>query len=147
MPSILAMDFLLSAKILPQDAKKLGIAFIGPKPSSIAAMGDKGKARATVIKAGVPVVPGTEDVGNMTDEELLRIAPNDRIPAADQSHCGRRRKRHEGSKKPGGNADPACSPRDAKRNPLSAMEMSISKNWSKARAISNSRSWQIHMAM
>src|SRR5512146_2872769 len=34
-----------------------GIVFIGPKPSSIAAMGDKVEARATVIKAGVPVVP------------------------------------------------------------------------------------------
>jgi acetyl-CoA carboxylase biotin carboxylase subunit len=52
-----------------------GIAFIGPKPSSIAAMGDKAEARATVIKAGVPVVPGTEDVGNMTNEELLAKAP------------------------------------------------------------------------
>ncbi len=51
-----------------------GIAFIGPKPSAIAAMGDKGVARATVIKAGVPVVPGTEDVGNMTDEQLLAQA-------------------------------------------------------------------------
>jgi len=51
------------------------IAFIGPKPSSIAAMGDKAEARATVIKAGVPVVPGTEDVGNMTNEELLSKAP------------------------------------------------------------------------
>jgi acetyl-CoA carboxylase biotin carboxylase subunit len=51
-----------------------GISFIGPKPSSIAAMGDKAEARATVIKAGVPVVPGTEDVGNLTDEELLAKA-------------------------------------------------------------------------
>jgi acetyl-CoA carboxylase biotin carboxylase subunit len=52
-----------------------GIAFIGPKPSSIAAMGDKMEARATVIRAGVPVVPGTEDVGNMSDDELLAKAP------------------------------------------------------------------------
>jgi len=51
------------------------IAFIGPKPSSIAAMGDKMEARATVIRAGVPVVPGTEDVGNMTNEDLLAKAP------------------------------------------------------------------------
>src|SRR5512143_594371 len=52
-----------------------GIVFIGPKPSAIAAMGDKAVARATVIKAGVPVVPGTEDVGNLTDVELLAKAP------------------------------------------------------------------------
>ena len=71
-------------------------------------MGDKGKARATVIKAGVPVVPGTEDVGNMTDDDLLAHCAQHRLSAADQSHSGRRRKRHEGSQKPGGNADPAC---------------------------------------
>jgi len=52
-----------------------GITFIGPKPSSIAAMGDKMEARATVIRAGVPVVPGTEDVGNLSNDELLSKAP------------------------------------------------------------------------
>ncbi|HEY6072070.1 MAG TPA: acetyl-CoA carboxylase biotin carboxylase subunit [Anaerolineales bacterium] len=56
------------------------IAFIGPKPSSIAAMGDKAEARATVIKAGVPIVPGTEDVGNLTDDDLLGIAPQIGFP-------------------------------------------------------------------
>ena len=104
------------------------ITFIGPKPSSIAAMGDKAKARATVIKAGVPVVPGTEDVGNMTDDDLLGIAPRIGFPLLDQSHCRRRRKRHAGGEKPGGNADPACTPPDAKPNPLSAMGMFILKS-------------------
>ncbi len=65
-----------------------GIAFIGPKPSSIAAMGDKAEARATVIKAGVPVVPGTEDVGNMTDEELLRKAPTVGFPLLIKATAG-----------------------------------------------------------
>lgn len=51
-----------------------GIKFIGPKPSAIAAMGDKMTARETVRKAGVPVVPGTEDVGNLSDEELVKKA-------------------------------------------------------------------------
>ncbi|MBL8090544.1 MAG: acetyl-CoA carboxylase biotin carboxylase subunit [Anaerolineales bacterium] len=66
----------------------LGIAFIGPKPSSIAAMGDKGKARATVIKAGVPVVPGTEDVGNMTNDDLLKIAPKIGFPLLIKATAG-----------------------------------------------------------
>ncbi len=65
-----------------------GIAFIGPKPSSIAAMGDKAEARATVIKAGVPVVPGTEDVGNMTDDELLAKAPQIGFPLLVKATAG-----------------------------------------------------------
>lgn len=67
---------------------ELGITFIGPKPSSIAAMGDKAEARATVIKAGVPVVPGTEDVGNMTDDDLLRIAPQIGFPLLIKATAG-----------------------------------------------------------
>lgn len=66
----------------------MDITFIGPKPSSIAAMGDKGKARATVIKAGVPVVPGTEDVGNMTNDDLLNIAPTIGFPLLIKATAG-----------------------------------------------------------
>src|SRR5574339_1055490 len=65
-----------------------GIAFIGPKPSSIAAMGDKAEARATVIKAGVPVVPGTEDVGNLSNEELLSKAPQIGFPLLIKATAG-----------------------------------------------------------
>lgn len=65
-----------------------GITFIGPKPSAIAAMGDKGIARATVIKAGVSVVPGTEDVGNMTDEQLLSQAPKVGFPLLVKATAG-----------------------------------------------------------
>jgi len=65
-----------------------GIAFIGPRPSSIAAMGDKAEARATVIKAGVRVVPGTEDVGNMPDEELLSKAQQIGFPLLIKATAG-----------------------------------------------------------
>jgi len=64
------------------------IGFIGPRPSSIAAMGDKAEARATVIKAGIPVVPGTEDVGNLTDEDLLRVAPGIGFPLLVKATAG-----------------------------------------------------------
>jgi len=37
-----------------------GIKFIGPSPEMILAMGDKATAKATMIKAGVPTVPGSE---------------------------------------------------------------------------------------
>ena len=65
-----------------------GIAFIGPKPSSIAAMGDKAEARATVIRAGLPVVPGTEDVGNMANDDLLGIAPQIGFPLLIKATAG-----------------------------------------------------------
>ena len=68
--------------------EEAGITFIGPKPSAIAAMGDKAVARATVIKAGVPVVPGTEDVGNMTNEDLLSIAPKIGFPLLIKATAG-----------------------------------------------------------
>jgi len=45
--------------------KKEGIIFIGPSGDSIRMMGDKITARQTMIKAGVPVVPGTtEPIGD-----------------------------------------------------------------------------------
>jgi acetyl-CoA carboxylase biotin carboxylase subunit len=66
--------FLAEREAFAEKCADAGIKFIGPKPSSIAAMGDKAIARATVIKAGVPVVPGTEDIGNLRDEDLLAKA-------------------------------------------------------------------------
>lgn len=45
-----------------------GIKFIGPSPEMILAMGDKATAKATMIKAGVPTVPGSEGlIDTLTD--------------------------------------------------------------------------------
>lgn len=52
---------------------KKGIVFIGPTPEVISLMGDKVKARQTMIDAGVPVVPGSEK-GIQTVEEALKLA-------------------------------------------------------------------------
>jgi len=65
-----------------------GITFIGPKPSSIAAMGDKAVARSTVLKAGIPVVPGTEGIGNLSDEDLLMVAPKIGFPLLIKATAG-----------------------------------------------------------
>lgn len=53
--------------------KKHGIKFIGALPEQIDAMGDKASAKATMIKAGVPVIPGSD--GLLEDfEEAKKIA-------------------------------------------------------------------------
>ncbi|MGF1492190.1 MAG: acetyl-CoA carboxylase biotin carboxylase subunit [Microcoleaceae cyanobacterium] len=49
------------------------IAFIGPRPEAIQAMGDKSTAKATMQRVGVPTVPGSQ--GLVTNEkEALTIA-------------------------------------------------------------------------
>jgi acetyl-CoA/propionyl-CoA carboxylase biotin carboxyl carrier protein len=50
-----------------------GITFIGPPVGAIEAMGDKIRAKQTVMKAGVPVVPGRTEPG-MTDADLVAAA-------------------------------------------------------------------------
>src|SRR4026208_553853 len=40
--------------------EKSGFVFIGPRPDTIRLMGDKVSGKNTMIKAGVPVVPGSE---------------------------------------------------------------------------------------
>lgn len=47
-----------------------GIKFIGPKPEMINAMGDKITAKETMIRAGVPVVPGGEGLLQSYDHAL-----------------------------------------------------------------------------
>ncbi len=52
-----------------------GITFIGPSPEAIETMGDKAKARKTMIEAGVPVVPGSKEI--IKDEALAATIAED----------------------------------------------------------------------
>ena len=80
--------FLAERADFAQACLDAGLAFIGPKPSAIAAMGDKAVARATVTRAGVPVVPGTEGEGSLNDEELLAVAPKVGFPLLVKATAG-----------------------------------------------------------
>ncbi|MFT9057402.1 MAG: acetyl-CoA carboxylase biotin carboxylase subunit [Ethanoligenens sp.] len=48
--------------------KRCNVIFIGPEASSIELMGDKARARETMKKAGVPVVPGSDGLLESLDE-------------------------------------------------------------------------------
>ena len=80
--------FLAERADFAQACLDAGLAFIGPKPSAIAAMGDKAVARATVSAAGVPVVPGTEGEGSLRDDELLALAPQIGFPLLIKATAG-----------------------------------------------------------
>ncbi len=54
--------------------EKSGFVFIGPRPDTIRLMGDKVSAKNTMIKAGVPVVPGSEGALPEEPQEIVRIA-------------------------------------------------------------------------
>jgi acetyl-CoA carboxylase biotin carboxylase subunit len=80
--------FLAERGDFAQACADAGVTFIGPKPSAIAAMGDKAVARATVQKAGVPVVPGTEGEGGLRDDEITVIAPTIGFPLLIKATAG-----------------------------------------------------------
>jgi acetyl-CoA carboxylase biotin carboxylase subunit len=51
-----------------------GFVFIGPKPETIRLMGDKVSAKNAMIRAGVPVVPGSEGALPDDPKEIVAIA-------------------------------------------------------------------------
>src|SRR6266536_153277 len=48
-----------------------GLKFIGPRSEVIRAMGEKDRARATMKKSGVPILPGSDGVMKDADEALM----------------------------------------------------------------------------
>jgi len=68
--------FLSENPELAEMCEEAGIIFIGPSSKLIRQMGDKNEARKLAVKAGVPVVPGTEKPVNNFEEaekEIKRI--------------------------------------------------------------------------
>jgi acetyl-CoA carboxylase, biotin carboxylase subunit len=54
--------------------EKSGFVFVGPRPDTIRLMGDKVSAKHAMIKAGVPVVPGSEGQLPQSSDETVKIA-------------------------------------------------------------------------
>jgi acetyl-CoA carboxylase, biotin carboxylase subunit len=54
--------------------EKSGFVFIGPRPETIRLMGDKVSAKNAMIKAGVPVVPGSEGPLPEAADAVIKVA-------------------------------------------------------------------------
>ena len=80
--------FLAERSEFAQACIDAGRTFIGPKPSSISAMGDKIIARSTMAKAGIPVVPGTEGDQDIRDDEMVSIARKVGFPLLIKASAG-----------------------------------------------------------
>lgn len=66
--------------------KSEGIIFIGPDAQCIHNMGDKISARQNMIKAGVPVVPGTAE--DLQPDDLLRVCREIGLPVIIKATAG-----------------------------------------------------------
>ncbi|OAF15253.1 acetyl/propionyl/methylcrotonyl-CoA carboxylase subunit alpha [Bradyrhizobium neotropicale] len=65
--------FLAENEEFAQACKDAGLAFIGPSPQAIEAMGNKAGAKEIMKKAGVPIVPGYQGA-DQSDEVMLAEA-------------------------------------------------------------------------
>ena len=64
-----------------------GIIFIGPTPDNIALMGDKAKAKETMIKCGVPIMPGSRGIVS-SEKEALDVAKETGFPVIIKACAG-----------------------------------------------------------
>lgn len=67
--------FLAENALFSEVCDQNGLKFIGPTPDQIKAMGDKITAKETMIKAGVPVIPGSEGLLESL-EQAIDLAQN-----------------------------------------------------------------------
>jgi acetyl-CoA carboxylase biotin carboxylase subunit len=79
--------FLSESSYLAEICEACNIKFIGPGPEAIRLMGDKSRARKTMMKAGVPVLPGSPGVVE-DEEKAARVAKEVGLPVVLKASAG-----------------------------------------------------------
>ena len=79
--------FLSESSYLAEICEACKIKFIGPGPQAIRLMGDKSRAKKTMSKAGVPVIPGSPGVVE-DEEKALRCAKDVGYPVILKASAG-----------------------------------------------------------
>jgi len=79
--------FLAENASFAEMCEEAGIVFIGPSAYAMETMGAKAKARETMIKAGVPVVPGSEGIIT-SEEEAIAVAKKIGYPVIVKASAG-----------------------------------------------------------
>ena len=79
--------FLSESAYLAEICEACNIRFIGPGPQAIRLMGDKSRAKKAMIKAGVPVVPGSHGVLD-GEERAVKVARETGFPVILKASAG-----------------------------------------------------------
>jgi len=80
--------FLAENTYFAEVCESCNIKFIGPSRECIQKMGNKAEARKTAMKAGVPVIPGTEGCISPDDSKLLKTAKKIGFPIMVKASAG-----------------------------------------------------------
>ncbi|MEX2204787.1 MAG: acetyl-CoA carboxylase biotin carboxylase subunit [Myxococcota bacterium] len=78
--------FLSENAVFAQACRDAGLVFIGPKPETIEAMGDKVTSRVLMQAAGVPIVPGS--TAKLGDDEACAFALEIGLPVMVKASAG-----------------------------------------------------------
>ncbi len=79
--------FLSESSYLAEICEACKIKFIGPGPQAIRLMGDKSRAKKAMMKAGVPVIPGSPGVVE-DEEKASRVAQETGLPVILKASAG-----------------------------------------------------------
>ncbi len=79
--------FLSENEEFARSCAEAGLVFIGPRPEAIALMGNKARARETMLEAGVPVLPGKTSA-DLDESNALKVAEELGFPVLIKASLG-----------------------------------------------------------